>query len=277
MKLKKGFTIAELLITLGIVGFLAAVSAPVLIQSVRVHRACATLAKFDNTFSTAIEAAMSDSGIDKITSINVVLAQMAKYMDMTSTSNIEYSYNGGGSNIISTKPLPDPMAIVNCYRKNCTAEDYPEYDVNNDGKITVADVMLVVNSPKITSYSLSSGIGSNALVMFNSNVSVKQRSNAIKNNNFGDMVAEILIDVDGNGEENEAGKDLFAFYLSQSGELIPAGSKLQKDLDLPGSAYIGDSNVECSLASDATIAENFACTGAYADNGWSPKGLMNLD
>lgn len=60
--MKKAFTIAEVLITLGVIGVVAALTIPSLIENHKKKVVAAKLQKFYNTFTTALELSKSDHG-----------------------------------------------------------------------------------------------------------------------------------------------------------------------------------------------------------------------
>lgn len=71
--------------------------------------------------------------------------------------------------------------------------------------------------------------------------------------------AQIVYDIDGKQGKNTVGRDIFQFFLDESGALIPYGSKASEYL-MP--------NIETGCE-----AYNAACTGAIADNNYTTKGI----
>ncbi len=62
MNIKNGFTLAEVLITLGIIGIVAALTMPSLIQNSKRQETSARLKKFYSTMSQALIMAELDNG-----------------------------------------------------------------------------------------------------------------------------------------------------------------------------------------------------------------------
>ena len=62
LKKKAAFTLAEVLITLGIIGVVAAITMPALIQNYRNHAVEAKLKKFYSTFNQAVEMSIAENG-----------------------------------------------------------------------------------------------------------------------------------------------------------------------------------------------------------------------
>ena len=64
---KKGFTLAEVLITLGIVGVIAAITLPTLVQDTTAAQVGPKLAKAVSTFEQANQALLKNEGVNAIT------------------------------------------------------------------------------------------------------------------------------------------------------------------------------------------------------------------
>lgn len=60
--MKRGFTLAEVLVTLGVIGVVAAMTLPTLIQNYRNHVAETRLKKFYSTFNQAIQRSVVENG-----------------------------------------------------------------------------------------------------------------------------------------------------------------------------------------------------------------------
>ena len=92
MKIKLGFTITEVLLTMATIGVVAALTAPLLISGVSDKKVCTKLAKFNNTFSTAIEAVMSENHIREITRDNLNQVLESLITDHIEMFNYEQNY-----------------------------------------------------------------------------------------------------------------------------------------------------------------------------------------
>ena len=62
MELKKGFTLSEVLITLGIVGVVASMTIPAVIRKYRENTTVAQLQKFYTTMNQALKRSELDNG-----------------------------------------------------------------------------------------------------------------------------------------------------------------------------------------------------------------------
>ena len=210
---KFGFTLAEVLITLGIIGVVAALTAPALTKNTGQAKIGPTLAKFVNTFETATEQYMNDKNIDRlsaeINSADKLGSEMANYIIMT--------------------PVTDTYTLK----------------APNGGTATGFTV-------PTTRYQLKDG--SVAMFVWNNNAGAAKGS-------YKGIHGRIYYDINGNksGVDNKTGKDVFAFYVDDSGILIPFGSNAEK--------YVNKTKASCSSTSSDYTA-GFGCTGRVADNAW---------
>lgn len=104
MKKSLGFTLAEVLITLSIIGVVAALTAPALTKNSGQAKIGPSLSKFVNTFETAMGLVMQEEGITKLIETNSDSIPMEKlmqnmYMAPTTEKYTYYAPNGsdGGS------------------------------------------------------------------------------------------------------------------------------------------------------------------------------------
>ena len=70
--IKKGFTLAEVLITLGIVGVIAAITLPTLTQSTTTAQIGPKLAKAASAFEQANKSLLKDQDVDCLTDTNLL-------------------------------------------------------------------------------------------------------------------------------------------------------------------------------------------------------------
>lgn len=264
MKSKLGFTLAEVLITLGIIGVVAALTAPALVKNSGRAKVGPALAKFVNTFETGMSQMMTDGNISTLKENvggNIVL--LSKYIVMTplSKKNSERGdtyvvYNATGKQTLKIKPstIDNVIDCMNGYSSSCT-------DHNGNGVIDVGDIVVVIDkyNKSRTLWQLKDGSIMYIQPLLEDEYGKEKGS-------FEGIVAEILYDIDGNKAVNKAGKDVFAFLLDASGTLIPAGSNMHKYLQQDGTTFVKTHSATCAL--DSSFDNNFACTGKIADNNW---------
>lgn len=91
MRLSKGFTLAEVLITLGIVGVVAAISLPTLQSNVQKQKVGPALRKFMNTMENANLRLLEDADADILTDVTTTpstyISLLTKYVSGTSSNS----------------------------------------------------------------------------------------------------------------------------------------------------------------------------------------------
>ena len=263
--MKKGFTLAEVLLTLGIIGVIAAVTIPTLVTNTRGVKIGPSLLKFKNSIENAFEQIKADEMSSTLSLASI--AELPQYLHMTSYNDTQvYNYtspDGSSKHGISTKYYNELHEI--CIERQGSypgCEDDAGLNSRDSYASTLNDGMVIVINPA---------------------------SHAFKDDYTGPLkgiIAEILVDIDGDKSVNKAGKDVFAFLLDRSGVLVPYGSQeLQQALKNKeefhlffGAAgtgsfqngYAGNNNCKTS---GNNAPDALACTGAIAQNGWSTNGI----
>ncbi len=233
---KFGFTLAEVLITLGIIGVVAALTAPALTKNTGSAKIGPTLAKFTNTFETAAESLMHDEGVSSfseavsnatsqdedgntITNGSRILSALMKYMIMSPYSESYTIYNADGTAF-----------------GNVTNGSTEVYQLK-DGSIAVTQA----NGGQIGNWSPDT----------------YDRKGSYKG-----ARAWLIYDINGPKGTNKIGKEVFAFVVDNSGVLVPYGSNAYKYLTQTTDAQ---GNAQNSFSNDDF---GFFKTGQIADNGW---------
>lgn len=257
--MKKAFTLAEVLITLGIIGVVAALTAPSLTQNVQQQKIGPTLSKFVNVYENAMQQMMLKEEVSKVTALN---------------GNKVYSNLGDGTTELGTITMGEPKGLgaFGDLLGNYMALD--RADTNDTS----------TNSP-FRSYNAGDGLqgaklGSNnsagqgkvgdiyvmkdgSIVMFDGatfgNSSTSTTGDYI-------YVSNVYLDINGVKKPNKAGRDVFAFGMTNDGRLIPyASSAYYRHLEKYGETV--SSRETCDVSS-TDVKKAFACTGAVADNNW---------
>ena len=293
---KRGFTLAEVLITLGIIGVVAALTTPALVKNSGQAKIGPSLAKFVNTFETATERYMAEESISSLSN-GAQVAGFVNHMSMTLKDN-SYTYtftDAQGHNEKQIQPKGAAIDVLNCMAM-VVGHEIPagceDMDYTHDGQIGVADFVTVLN------IQAASGTGNGVVLVLKQKdgavICVEQivqhgaglvASAATEGHHVGTYqgaVAKVIYDIDGDrAVGNKAGRDVFAFYLDASGTLIPYGSNIYKamrqNIDTAageqqfGSFYDAaySNSTHCSL--NGGLANNFACTGDIADHNWKAK------
>jgi len=184
---KTGFTLAEVLITLGILGIIAALTLPALNTNTQKHQACTTLAKAINVIRNTNDLALEQSGTrtldDMLRANNQGVDQyfnfiMRKYMDYEYPERTKKYFKPNGS------PHPKINAKTNYYH-------------TKDGISYFRAPTSSVNSIGSTSH-LSRG--------------------------YSGKYYDVYVDVNGhNKAPNTVGKDVFRLIIDTKGVVIPYG------------------------------------------------------
>lgn len=226
----KAFTLAEVLITLGIIGVVAAITVPTLMTKMQDIRN-ATILKED---------------------YSILQQVMKRSFDDGATSSL-----GGGNNITLMKQWFDTfmqpyMTVANvCFdEKGCWAEQKTKY-LNNG------------NWPDANLSGAGKGIGQKPIcfVMSNgSNVCLDDYTKDQLLNTFGvNLISEesfgmaIYIDVNGSKQPNILGKDTFV-AVALGDQFVPAGNSLSRT----------EIDKDCSKT-----GRGFYCLWKIKNNGWS--------
>ena len=189
LKTKTAFTLAEVLITLGIIGIVAALTLPALIQKNTEKQTVVAVKKAYSEFSQAYSMVIQEYGsmgalVDKNKSLKFN-AQTA-YNEVTKYMKKVKSCNNG---------------------EKCMAEKY--YSLNG---------VLNTDVGNDNNYNIQSGIladGTNFWILSSF------RSNGVYN-------GQILVDVNGHKKPNRLGVDAFLFIVLENGRIVPNGVELSE-------------------------------------------------
>ena len=238
MKKKSGFTLAEILVTLGIIGIVAALTTPSLVGSYQKSKIGPTLRKFMNTIETANQHIMGNEDVDKLsvaaTTSEEYMEKLAKYLK----GSLGRKDDG------SVGTLQD--ASLDIYNYSGNSSRTPATD--------------------IPFYTFATG-DAFALDFYDSSTISTNKQYA--RDSYKGIVATIWYDINGlETKPNRIGKDVFLFYLDNNGTLVPYGGRQY------GNAYSNanaqqlwkDSND--NACNETSINIGLACAGSIADNDW---------
>ena len=226
--MKKGFTLAEILITLGIVGVVAALTMPALIQDTAGAKTGPTLAKVRNTFEVANESLfrdnklsrLSSSGFYKIGDTSDYMTALSDYMkiskfDKSNLSNYKMKTFKGDD----AENLLTDLSFRNM-------SDYNNIWITNDGILHMTNF---------------------------TDENITQRPHK-------QIVGRDIVDINGTAEPNSFGKDLFLFNITDDGSLSPNGSIGGLNYN---EATWNDGNDQCNASK---VDSGLTCAGAIFDN-----------
>ena len=205
MVCKNGFTLAEVLVTLGIIGVVAALAMPALNSSAQKTKVGPALSKCQNAVVNAIAVLKQEGGIDNISdgsmSDTEFVKKLQKYMDMNERGGSSYDiYDFDGKNKVDTQSAiaSGVRAMINVFvgKKGHSLSDGSTFWFALDG--APEDIGKFVDGRAV--------------------------------------IGSVLVDINGEFKPNRMGKDVFAFFIYDDGYLIPYGTS--KDFCLEGNDYI---------------------------------------
>ena len=151
---KSGFTLAEVLITLGIVGVVAALALPSLIADTTKQQIGPKLAKAVSSFEQANEALLSENGVDYLTDVysdaKVYVEALGNYMKcsrdgatLTAKDGVSYTINSDLSTSTSESYKPHNNYVKSTVTvdlngpssPNVSSEDIFKFGLYNDGTL----------------------------------------------------------------------------------------------------------------------------------------------
>lgn len=266
--MKHGFTLAEVLITLGIIGVVAALSAPSLVQDATSAQAGPKLAKAISTFETANEKLLQEACATKIANSGATdgktssdkdkqknyISNLSKYMKIEyleeGKKTVHYAsmiknYTGGA--------IKDPGAsettVSNGQLKPGNKKDLiglklteavKHLGITKDGMLFA--IALDTTPDKLESANDSVGALGEAPTTEPDIVPAHQT-----------QYGTVLIDINGKSKPNRMGKDVFLFYMMADGTLKPYGA---------GGAW----NTGTDKCNSETVTTGNSCAASILEN-----------
>lgn len=235
---KKAFTLAEVLITLGIIGIVAEITIPTLLGSATKQMYVALLQKNYTIFSQGLLSLSTDMGCAG---------------DMKCTGLFA---TGTTPQALGDAIIPYFKVIKNCQmnvNQGCAANSRSNY---YDG-----------------SGSRSSGWDGNAayykfVTADGSSILIYDWANGCTDNygsgSLSQTCGPVIVDVNGAKGPNNYGRDIFLFIITSTGSLYPYGGPF---MNSGGTSYYWKDLGACQPATSSTISGSY-CTGRVMDEGW---------
>lgn len=259
---KQGFTLAEVLITLGIVGVVAALTAPALVQNAGSAQVGPKLAKAVNTFEVANENLLNDTGAATVVASGATsgsysspsdnyIDYLSNYMKINYTDesnvttmyqNLIFKYDGkdidDGLQINEGGASGPPSIRINSIAIKAAAS---HIGLSKDGMLY--GVQIANDFEKLN---LGNGVNSGYYERH-------QGTESFGSTAHKQQLGTVIIDINGYAKPNRLGKDLFAFYLMADGSLLPVGTG--------GTWNNGD-----SLCNESEVTTGDTCAGSIFEN-----------
>lgn len=227
--MKKAFTLAEVLITLGIIGIVAAMTLPALMAD---YRAKELEVRFKKAYSTIWNIHMCMiNDYDGVYS-NFIISDLYQSNDSALTQNMKYAYidaflkyvNGG-------KICTYKNSHLSCSGNKGVPAEYKTYDGSRNAHLTEDTVTdrTVVSNDAMTFF-FGNSIWRNARIYVDTNGSIKG--------------------------PNRLGFDLFAFDIDKTDKIVPAKNTAGNVDDDGNSVAVN----ECSINKSNTYYNGFGCS-----------------
>lgn len=235
--MKKGYTLAEVLITLAIVGVVAALALPAL---------------FRNIGSVTIGEGLA-RGVELVQqgTTNIKMEAQNNSDEGTAFENLA-SIRKSDIGLDGDNYITDDNSFYNDTKSFFAMEDLT-YDVGSVKGYDDSDV----NENLVSDFTAYKFNKVNVVVAFQ-NVTNDNIANAEND----DIISRVLIDANGTAAPNRFGKDVFLFGLTNDGRLIPAGTNKYHDFD---------GNVAVGACDGDDIGNGIACAARVASDKWEVK------
>ena len=208
MKRKNGFTLAEVIITVCIIGITAAITLPGIINHTSSKISGASVGRAAELVELGLKNVFNNAANNNINAVNLADLTIG---DVFGDANFGNAYTSAdfianGSNLFDlTKSLMGTESVSNAY---------------------LANVIMYNNNAISSTYQDFNGYSVYRFLKTNMNIIV-QPIPALTNQQASDesiIITKIFIDANGNKAPNKMGVDIFLFGLSNKGHMIPAGS-----------------------------------------------------
>ena len=266
---KFAFTLAEVLITLTIVGVVAAMTIPTVIGSSQNQKNAAALSVAVSDWENAMAAMMSRDGATDLFETSVWKDMPAKLDSSSSDADIQKSVAG----------ISEYLKIVDYYKdyetlygsssspKKIDGTDVPSLQpdgvllVSSKGFVYCVKIPDSKNGLKTGLHSIKDDEGT---IVDSEEVENTEDSILEAGGNLYNIAATVTIDTNGISKPNMWGRDSFVFYLGSDGILYPNGG-LDVSIFFRGDDSATWKNNRCT---DSEIVSGQECTARLVENGY---------
>ena len=259
---KRGFTLAEVLITLGIVGVVAALTAPSLVMSSRNEANAARLSVVVSNLENAFNNAIIQEGADNLygtslwangaivannANIPAFVGNLGRYMVLNGFKNSDTEFIGAN--------VYHPMT-------------------NNGGTNNTINIVRLPGGGQCFAIETKNGAVIYIRTYANpGNAALEQaRTNAIAaGSSYYTNAADVYIDVNGKSAPNTFGRDLFGFQVGENGVLYPQGGRDVGRLDgQAAGVWDGEGRYACTDANKGSDNNDkgLGCTARVIAEGY---------
>ncbi len=269
MKNKQGFTLAEVLITLGIIGVVAALTAPALVKNTANAQVGPTLAKVKSTVEVANEQLMHEQGINDLYKLDNDITPNLVAINHTANGTGPYpeiltQYISGSSIRGAVEDDTFVPAITNYDGSEAGMKSYSQV-FNFSDSITL---LLTKRQGVRDAFGVGHFIPGSDNVMQIEGGEASGSADSVSYNakgSFRGAYYEMLVDINGaKTGPNSYGKDIFVFAIDRGGKVVPVGSQTFDWLKGGSSDYeSGEDTYKCNADE---VGTGYGCAGSVMDN-----------
>ena len=278
---KLGFTLAEILITLGIIGVVAALTAPSLVVNSRNEANAAKLAVVVSNLENAFTSAIAQEGVDSLYQTRM-WSGITRYNRAAGEGGL--NANSSDADIARFMGELGRYMVLNGYRREETDDFYHRagattYRMTANGGRGVA--INFGNEGDGPSFPII--LKNGAVIFFRAfgRDSFDEDENAIRaaGGSYIHNAADVFVDVNGTSEPNIVGRDIFAFGVGNNGILYPAGGRDEIIHARNGAAGIdygtltwdnedNNANIRGRCCLDGQISVGWGCTARLIEQNY---------
>ncbi len=218
---KFGFTLAEVLITLGIIGVVAALTTPALYHNAGLAQVGPKLAKVKSTIENANKMMLQENEVGMLSTLFMDLYQQERNGQSQGGLASRDSYIAQLQRFMRLEPGQRVQNIA-AYDGTSLGNDWGGLRFNyNSRRPNQANQGIIVSDiASAPSFRTAEEIKLGFDIYFNLNGLMSGGSNPLSD----DYMGMIFVDINGSAGPNRCGKDIFAFILINDGSLLPFGT-----------------------------------------------------
>ncbi len=243
-KFSKAFTLAEVLITLGVIGVVSALTLPILVNH---HRNSVALAGLKVAYAKINDGFLfmrSDENVDDLRNLPVFREMDSEnFQDEEVQSSLDLQ-------------MRKYFNIVKSYKAGESCADCPVY-VQMNGELSAGG-----------QYDYAwRGFSTDGMIYF---MHLSGPQTAENTGKIQSIVAYFFVDINGTKLPNKWGKDMFQFALAQNGLLYSAWGKELSEAMPQSQTYWGSNSSGCGSPAnkDVSTSTGYACTARIIENSW---------
>ena len=272
MMKKLGFTLAEVLITLGIIGVVAALTAPALVMSGRNQSNAAKLSVVVSNLENAFTNAIAQEGADNLYGTRMWAVECAENgvcVDATDNDETKARFVGELGRYLVVNGFKDSdteyyQDVGGFHPMTATGATNSEISIASFGGTGQMFPILTKNGAAILIRTYN----------YQNTLNAQREAAIAVGCTYYTNAADIAIDVNGTEAPNTLGRDIFWFQLGENGIIYPVGGRDVARLEAGSGGGIWDAEIanrdSCTDASKGTNENlmGMGCTARVIEEGY---------